>query len=519
MTLLVASIAADDLDTLREQARRAWAGGADAVEIRLDTFDGDPRELNRYLSSEPHHTWIVTCRSRDEGGHFPGDTSQRVSLLLASTRGTSAFVDFELADWQRSSNIRQKIQLASARTDGEGHRLILSAHDFNGLPDDLETKVTEALAQPAASAAKVAYRARHITESFAAFDLLHHHGPRLTATAMSEEGWCTRVLAKKLGAFAAYCALTPDATTAPGQLTLWEMVERYRWNTVNADTKVYGVIADPVAHSQSPLLFNHWFAEHQQNAVYLPLRVGPEDEGLALFLDGCRKRPWLDIAGFSVTLPHKASALRWVGDGADRTALTVGAVNTLVFRDGGGRGYNTDCHAAIDSLVHALDIDRAGLAGVSVNVLGTGGAARAVLAGLRDFGARVTLYGRAEVRTRDLAETFRCTPASWESRIDRSGDVLINCTTVGMWPAISESPIPADALRGCRLVFDLIYHPWETLLLRHATALGAKTLNGLDMFLRQAAAQFVLWTGKNPDLGHAAEVVTAAILGRTEGAS
>lgn len=498
MSLLIASIPLPNIDALDARAIEAWAGGADAVELRIDAFEGSTEDLATYLRSHGGRTWIVTCRSAVEGGHFSGDTAERVSRLLASARGTRAYVDFELADWRRSANIRQKIQLACA--DGDGHRLILSTHDLHGRPDGVRDLVREVLSNTAAPIAKVAYRSPTIVDSFGALDLQHEFGDRVVAIAMGEDGLWSRVLARKLGAWGSFCCLTNDDATAAGQLALAQMSGPYRWPSIDADTRVYGVLGDPVGHSMSPALFNQWFASENINAVYLPLRVRGGDDCLDRFLGGCVARPWLDVGGFSVTIPYKQAALQWVGDGADWLANCVGALNTLVMAGNRPTGYNTDAHAAIDSLVAGLNGDHRDLAGLPVDVLGTGGAARAVLTRLGTFGCKTTVYGRSAAMTRELADKHGAVAEPWTSRGERKGKVLINCTSVGMWPSVNDSPMPGTALDGCELVFDLIYNPLQTRLLREADAAGAATLNGLDMFIRQASMQFQIWTGRAPDI-------------------
>ncbi len=513
MTLLAASIPAETLGVLAKRAEAAWAGGAEAVEVRIDALEGDPAAVAAYLKAHRDRTWIVTCRSDQEGGHFLGDTRSRVATLIAAARGTDAYVDFELSDWRRSSNIRQKVLLAAARPDGSGHRLILSSHDFSGVPRDLEA-ATEPTADTApASCLKIAYTANHICDTFAALDAMHSRraravgdrGPALSVIAMGEDGSWTRVLAKKLGAMATYCTPDEGSATAPGQITLVDMVGRYRWSSIDESTQVYGVLGDPVSHSMSPLLLNRWFADAGLNSVYLPLRVRPDNDGLARFLAGCRQRSWLDVGGFSVTIPHKKTALDWVGDGADSMARGIGALNTLVFGEAGVRGFNTDCYAAVSSLAGALGCSRSDLSGVTVDILGAGGAARAISYGLSEVGCRLTVYGRSAEKTRALAEARGAVAATWERRMERSGTVLINCTNVGMLPDVDATPLPAEALHGCRLVFDVVYNPMETRLLREASVAGVATLSGLDMFVRQAAMQFELWTGRSPDTRGAAD--------------
>ena len=516
MTLLVASIAIEKIGELETRANRAWAGGADAVEVRIDTFADDPARLAAYLKAHRDHTWIVTCRSVDEGGGFRGDAADRASLALAAAGGTDAHIVFELADWRRSGDLRRRVSRGSARTTGSGHRLILSAHDFKGLPANLAVLVDEITREPEVAVAKVAYRANHICDGFSALDLMHERGGGVAAIAMGGDGLWTRVLAGKLGAFATYCALDSESATAPGQVTLDEMVHRYRWPAVDSSTKVFGVIGDPVAHSMSPLLFNHWFADAGVSAVYLPLRVGREGDHLRRFLDGCRERRWLDVGGFSVTIPHKTSSLQWVGDGADHMSSWLGALNTLVFREEAIRGYNTDCHAAVSSMMAALGCSRGDCLHMPVDVLGTGGAARAVVHGLCVIGCDTTVYGRSPDKTQRVASGYGARAAAWEDRVARGGEVLVNCTNVGMWPDVDRSPMPADALPGCRLAFDLIYNPLQTRLLKDASELGCSALNGLDMFIRQAAVQFELWTGKPPDTRDARDLIIREIQKQSE---
>lgn len=515
MTLLVTSIAPDSLEELNRRAEQAWAGGTEAVEVRIDTFSGEAAELAAYLRAHNDHAWIVTCRSADEGGRFRGDLMERVSLLMEAARGTDAYVDFELADWRRSSNIRQKLGLASAKSDASGHRLILSAHDFSGVLPNLAELAHEMRDASGVAGGKIAYRPGRICDSFDALDLMRKHAATLSAIAMGEDGLWTRVLAKKLGGFATYCSLEAASATAPGQITLDEMVHRYRWSEIDSSTQVFGVIGHPIAHSMSPLLFNRWFADAGINAIYLPLHLTGEGDCLPRFLDGCRDRPWLDIGGFSVTIPHKMAALNWLGDRADHMAREIGALNTLSFCTGETEGFNTDCYAGVSSVAASLGVTRCDLVDVSVDVLGTGGAARALLYGLSMCGSRVTVYGRSRDKTHRVGDRFGARPAAWEDRTHRTGEVLVNCTNVGMWPDFDVSPVPPDSLEGCRLVFDLIYNPLETRLLKDAAAAGAKTLSGLDMFVRQAAMQFMLWTSTSPNTRYAPDLITREIELRT----
>jgi 3-dehydroquinate dehydratase/shikimate dehydrogenase len=502
------------------QAERAWAGGADAVELRLDGFAGSIDELATFLQAHQNRKWIVTIRGAAEGGASTDGPLERAGKLAALADGSDVLVDFEYADWTAGAGgVREKLRNIIGCGEYGSSRLILSAHEFTGrVPVLLESDVTEALEDKAACL-KIAYQVYDIGDSFAAFDHLHgqadveHPGLRRTTIAMGEDGLWTRVLAKKLGAFASYCSLG-DATAA-GQLTLEEMVHRYRFHSIDASTQVFGVIGDPVAHSMSPLLFNHWFAVAGINAIYLPLRVSGSSDMPARFLAECRERDWLDIGGFSVTIPHKTTALKWAVGGVDPIADSIGAVNTLSFREGTVTAHNTDSDAAVSAMIDALGLSQEACADLTVDILGIGGAARAVMHGVHELGCTMTVYGRSIGRTQRIAQLFHAHASDWEQRVGRSGDVVINCTSLGMWPDINASPLPEESLRGCSLVYDLVYNPLETQLLRTAKRAGVRTLSGLEMFLRQAAMQFELWTGKSPDTKRGRALIEAEIAQRS----
>jgi 3-dehydroquinate dehydratase/shikimate dehydrogenase len=518
MTLLVASVAVDCVAEIELQAKRAWAGGADAVELRLDTFSGSVDELATFLHAHQNRQWIITIRSIAEGGGSTDEPLERARKLAAIVGDNQAFVDFEYVDWS-AGDVRAKF---ARFCDVEGtSRLILSTHDFSGrVPTLLESETTKSLGEKVICF-KMAYRANGIGDSFAALDQLHaladmeRPASKCTTIAMGEEGLWTRVLAKKLGAFASYCSLGDE--TAAGQLTLDEMVNRYRWHSINSETRVFGVIGDPVAHSMSPMLFNHWFDTAEINAVYFPLNVCGSFDELARFLDDCRMRDWLHIGGFSVTIPHKTSALQWVGDCADPIAKSIGAVNTLSFRDGEVTAHNTDRDAAVSAMIDGLGVTKGECSHMTIDVLGAGGVARAVMHGIHELGCKMTVYGRTIERTQSLAKLFDARARSWDRRVDRSGDVVINCTNLGMWPAVDDTPLPAESLRGCQLVYDMVYNPIETQLLCDAKRAGLCTISGLEMFLRQAAMQFQLWTGQSPDMNNAKSIIESELARRKQG--
>jgi 3-dehydroquinate dehydratase/shikimate dehydrogenase len=223
------------------------------------------------------------------------------------------------------------------------------------------------------------------------------------------------------------------------------------------------------------------------------------------FMDNCLSRPWLDFRGFSITIPHKENAIAYVKSKKgiiEPLAEKIGAANTIIINESRLSAYNTDCPAALDTITTALKIDRAGLRKMPVAIIGAGGVARAIVAGLVEGGAKVIIYNRTLERAKKLAHDFKCDYAPLDDMRKLKAKLLINCTSIGMHPDIEQTPVDAKFLNKDMAVFDTIYNPAQTLLLKQAKSLGCRTISGLDMFINQAAVQFKLFTGEkaNTDL-------------------
>ncbi len=344
------------------------------------------------------------------------------------------------------------------------------------------------------------------------------------ALAMGEPGVPSRILAAKFGAFGTFAALSHGAESAPGQPALEEMRSLYRWDRVGPATAVFGVVGCPVAHSMSPAIHNAAFSAAGVDGVYLPLLVQPGAGAFGRLMDGILGRPWLGWRGLSVTIPHKENALAYVGAGrCEELARRIGAINTITLGPGGQlRGDNTDYAAAMDALCAGMAKTRdapgfpaggkhwvgegihssgrepgrvPGFGGRGVALLGAGGVARAILAALRHHGADVTVYNRTLERAAKLAEEFGARAAGADRLDAIDQEIVINCTSVGMHPHVEQSPLPAIP-PAVRVVFETIYNPVETLLLRQARQAGCTCISGLEMFVNQGVAQFEIWTGR-----------------------
>lgn len=325
---------------------------------------------------------------------------------------------------------------------------------------------------------------------------------------MGEAGLISRVLAKKFGAFLSFASLSSDSGTASGQIAVHDMKRLYRWDAIGPDTKVYGVVAHPVAHSMSPAIHNAAFDATHYNGVYLPLLVQGSYESFKAFMETFLAFERLDLSGLSITIPHKENALRYLKEKGHRVeplAESIGAINTISINRENGTpvlyGFNTDYAAILDSITAALDIRREDLAGRRVAVIGAGGTGRTAVAALAAYGATVVVYNRTRERADALADEFngrtgKVVAASIDKLSQSCCEIYFNTTSLGMHPNVDATPFGDDhpQFTPDTLVFDAIYNPMKTRLLDIAEQQGAKTIGGVEMFVRQAVSQFEAWT-------------------------
>jgi 3-dehydroquinate dehydratase/shikimate dehydrogenase len=380
-------------------------------------------------------------------------------------------------------------------------------HDFEGRPERLHNLVVE-LNGISGGVNKVVWMARTIRDNLEVFELLN--GDKATiALCMGEAGLISRVLAKKFRAFLTFASLRDESATAPGQVTVHDMKRLYRWDATGARTRVYGVVASPVAHSMSPAIHNAAFDKTGHDGVYLPLLVNPGYESFKAFMESFVPFEGLDLSGLSVTLPHKENALKYLqekGAEVEELAASIGAVNTITIDRSDRRlplrGSNTDYGGILDSITDTMKISRDGLGDLRVAVIGAGGTGRTAVAALAHYGATVVVYNRTRDKADALAAEFngrtgKVVAASIDKLCDSCCHVFVNTTSVGMHPNVNESPLGdrPPKFTPDTVVFDAVYNPMKTKLLQQAESAGAKTIGGVEMFVRQAAAQFEAWTG------------------------
>ncbi|MCJ7729327.1 MAG: type I 3-dehydroquinate dehydratase, partial [Sedimentisphaerales bacterium] len=420
MTYLAVPIAVKHLNEAEEQIKAAVAAGAELLELRTDylvhlSVDLALQVINAAKQLAPALPIIVTCRDYHQGGALRHANELRTSVLAAAIRADADFVDVEYENFL-SEAISGKISLALSA--GAHTRLILSAHNFQTKFKNITKFYWEIVNAFSGVIPKLVYSAHHINDCFDILDLLHERKEDVIAFCMDEPGFITRVLAKKLGGFVAFASIDAKTATAPGQPTVAQLKNIFRWDSINAQTELYGVVGSPIAHSLSPAIHNACFAEQGLNKVYLPLLVAGGQSELNAFMDNILSRPWLDFRGFSVTIPHKENALNYIkekGGFIEPLAEKIGAANTVVINESRDTGheprlsaYNTDWLAALDTITSSLGIDRSGLKKMPVALIGAGGVARAIVAGLADAKAKVIIYNRTVERAKKLAHDFKC---------------------------------------------------------------------------------------------------------------
>lgn len=465
---------------MEEACARASAVG-DIIELRLDCLQKLDFEIETFVNKLSGPV-IVTLRPMEQGGHRVLARPEREAFWAKNSKA-NFFCDIE-ADLVLTSSF-------------DWPRVIVSHHDFNGVPDDLE-QIYERLAATQARIVKIAVQANDITDCIRVFQLLDrasNEQRELIAIAMGNAGIATRILGPARGAFLTYGSLEDETATAPGQVNARALRSVYRIDEIDRETTICGLVGLPVMHSVSPHMHNAAFAKAGVNGVYLPLEVRDVESFVRRMIHPkTRELDW-NLRGLSVTAPHKSSLMELL-DRVDPVAEEVGAVNTVVVEGQELHGYNTDVHGLVAPLRQVLG----SVKDLRVAVIGAGGAARAAVWALKREQANVTLFARAPIKAASVSEAFEIQCEALPAASFRGYDVVINATP--------ECPAKAEQLAGAGLVYDLIYNPIETGFLKEGRAAGCETLGGLNMLVEQARLQFELWTGKTlpADIMHDAAI-------------
>jgi 3-dehydroquinate dehydratase/shikimate dehydrogenase len=465
-------------ELLLRHARQEVESGERFLEIRLDYLPAPEQGLKvirTLLKESPDSTILATCRRHQNGGRFNGGVEEQLHLLEAAVEEGARAVDVEIETAETATAVVEMLRSKC--------RVVISYHNYTGTP--ALDSVLRRLARVPADIYKIVTTARKPSDNMRVLNLARAHGRLpLVVLSMGETGFPTRVLSTLCGGLYTYAAPVAAEATSAGQVSAHALRHLYRCEKISRNAKIYGVIADPVCHSISPAVHNRAFQAKRLDAVYLPFLVHPGQ--LKDFFELAEKLP---VAGFSVTIPHKQKVLRYL-DIVDPLARRIGAVNTVWRKAGKWRGANTDVPGVVEPLTRHLRLAKS-----TVLLVGNGGAARGAAFALTDAGAKLAIVGRNADRVRALAKACDAEPLSMEQVRARHFDALVHATPVGMFPKVDECVFP-DAIPA-DVVFDMVYNPLETLLLKRARAQGKTVVPGMSMFLEQAVHQFEIWTGES----------------------
>jgi 3-dehydroquinate dehydratase/shikimate dehydrogenase len=463
------------------------------IELRLDYLSQPLAalpKLKTLLEVHPEATFIATCRLAVNGGKFKGSVAAQLAVLRKA-----ADCGFPLVDLELQSAGSMKAAELSDLYDRIG--MIISHHNFKstkGLDDQFS-----AMTEYPADFYKLVSTATSLHDNVLMMKFLEANSAKheLVGVSMGEQGIISRVLGVRAGSVFTFGAATKGEETAPGQILASELRDIYRIDMVDQATQVYGVVGDPLSHSLSPVMMNSAFRREAVNAVYLALHAKSMKDLMACVRD-------IPIRGLSVTMPYKQEMVAAL-ENSDPLTRQIGACNTVVrSADGKLYGFNTDVAGIVVPLQQRLSLD-----GARVLIVGAGGAARAAAFGLKGKGAEVFIVNRTPLKGQTLARQAKVKYIKRADVAKQEFDVIINATPVGM-NGSKQSPLEEKELNA-KFVFDLVYNPAETRLVKMARAKNIQVIPGLEMFVQQGARQFEIWTGKPAPVAEMAYVVTKAL--------
>ncbi len=466
------------VEKLLAQSKREVDDGETFLEWRLDYLEHPERGaegIRSFLNDHPEVSLLATCRRHHNHGRFNGSVEHELAILALAARSGACAVDVEIETAEAAP-----LKVGELR---DYAKLIVSWHNFESTPP--MEPVLKRLTRIPADAYKLVSTARKPSDAGRVLSLgRENHRIPLIVLAMGEVGFLTRVLSPACHGIFTYAAPLGTDGTASGQVAARTLRRQYRVERLTRETKIFCVVADPVRHSLSPVVHNRAFQMKRIDSVYVPMQV-PTGQ----LRDFFKLADELPIAGFSVTLPHKQKVMRYL-DQIEPLARRIGAVNTVWRKAGKWRGANTDAAAVVRPVAALLPIKNS-----RILIAGSGGAARAAACALADAGAAIYITGRNVDRARTLARFAGGEAIPREQSEGMQFDAVVHATPLGTYPNVDgcffEGKIPGD------IVFDMVYNPMETTLLKRAKKQGKQTIPGIKMFVEQAVAQFEIWTGES----------------------
>jgi len=459
----------------------------DLVELRADFLaEHELSSLGRFPAMIPVPA-ILTIRREADGGHYVGPENKRIDLLSKAVVGGYDFLDIE-EDLQVSS-MEQSFR-------DRGGRFIRSMHSFSGMVPDIEKRI-RGLKHDPTDLPKAAIQVEK-THDLVTLVRLYHSLRDLEKilVGMGVASYPLRILAGRLGSYLTFSSLPDRQQAAEGHADPATLSEIYQYHNIDAETRIFAVIGNPIMHSFSPRIHNRAYSLLGLNAVYLPFQVDEITDFLTL-------AEMLGIEGASVTIPLKEVVIPHLAAITDGITAT-GACNTIVRQSEGWQGENTDIVGFLTPLKQAREHNRDGgplSEGRKATVIGAGGAARSIVYALRKAGYTVLVLNRTLQRAKDLADAFGCKASELNREtaelIEGYNDLIVQTTSVGMHPDLTGDPIPFYDFRGTEIVYDIVYNPPATPILERARKAGCRLIYGKEMLISQAEHQFKLFTGQN----------------------
>ena len=457
------------------------------IELRLDWLAKPAAVLPELKAFLHHHrvaTVIATCRRKSFGGKFTGSLNAELEILQKAAETGCHIVDLEIDSVEQMS--RPQFARFRDALRAAGCALLISSHDF------ARTRRPDGLAQTAKRIeayepefVKVVSTARSLADNLSVLSMIESQSlnTNVVGIAMGEEGLISRVLSPRAGAAFTFASTADGAETAPGQVSGRTLLDIFRLDQLDQATRIFAVAGNPIAHSLSPIMHLTAFRRENLNAVMLPLKVRALEDLLTVVRD-------LPLDGVAVTMPLKQEVLPHLAN-MDPLTAKIGACNTLrTGADGKLYGFNTDVAGVVRPLERRMRLKDA-----RILVLGAGGAARAAVFGLVEQGAEVYIVNRTHEKAVALARKAKAHVLKQNVLAKNRFDAIINTTPCGMTGIKQQLPVKENELNAS-LIFDMVYTPLETPLLKLAKARGLAVISGVEMFVQQGARQFEIWTGK-----------------------
>ncbi len=470
------------------------------IELRLDYLANPLATIplfQAFLYERSEITAVATCRRVAGGGRFKGPPEAELEILAAATGAGFHLVDLEI----ETAEVVTREQIEDLRSRGAG--LILSSHDFEGTRDLDKTFARLQLFDP--DFYKIVSTAKSLSDNVEMKRFLERTSDRanIIGICMGEQGLVSRVFGVRAGSVFTFAAASEGEETGPGQIAARTLLETYRIQHIDNSTRMYGVAGTPIRHSLSPVMMNSAFRRETVNGVFLAF----ETRKLSDLLKLVREAP---IQGLAVTMPLKQEILPYL-EKTDAISAKIGACNTVVrSQDGRLFGFNTDVGGIVRPLERRLQLN-----GAKILVLGAGGAARAAVFGLAEKGADVTILNRTPETAQKLAKQAKARTIKREQVAKTHFDVIVHATPAGMAGQKLQMILNPEELNA-RIVFDTVYNPIDTPLIRAAREKGLAVITGVEMFVQQGARQFEIWTGKPAPEEEMLRVVLHALRRRAE---